>query len=205
MTKTPIQAVIFDLGGVLVRTVDLAPRQALASRWGLDAAQLEEIVYAGESGQRTQRGERSLEAHWAAVAACLGLPIEEMPAFRDAFWGGDILDTALVDTLRALRRRVRTGLLSNNFPDLRVLICETWQFGDAFDDMVISAEVGLVKPDPRIYRLAAQRLGVEPAAALFVDDSRRNIEGAQAVGMPTVHFSNPQQAIREVEALIDGN
>jgi epoxide hydrolase-like predicted phosphatase len=195
--------VIFDLGGVIVRTVDPAPRQALASRWGLDAAQLEELVYAGESGQLTQRGQRSLDEHWAIVAARLGLEPAAIPAFLQEFWGGDRIDTALVDYLRLLRPRLRTGLLSNNFPDLRALVCETWRFGDAFDELVISAEVGLLKPAPRIYRLAAQRLGVEPAAAVFVDDSLRNIAGAQAVGMPAVHFRSPKQAMAEVEALIN--
>lgn len=204
MDERLIQAVIFDLGGVLVRTVDLAPRQALAARLGMDAAQLEAIVYGEESGLLAQRGECSLEAHWAAVAARLGLEPADIPAFLQEFWGGDLIDFALADRLRGLRRRVRTGLLSNNFADIRAMICGPWQMQDAFDEMIISAEVKLLKPDPRIYYLTAQRLGVEPAAAVFVDDSLRNIAGAQAVGMHTVHFRSPEQAMAEVEALING-
>jgi HAD superfamily hydrolase (TIGR01509 family) len=56
------------------------------------------------------------------------------------------------------------------------------------DDILISAEVGLAKPDPRIYRLAAERLGVRPDEAVFVDDFAANVEGARAVGMRAIHF-----------------
>jgi putative hydrolase of the HAD superfamily len=85
------------------------------------------------------------------------------------------------------------------------VVAETWKFADAFDEMVISAEVGLVKPDPRIYQLAVDRLGVAPADAVFIDDFSRNVEGAQAVGLHAIHFRNPQQARRELEDLLNGS
>jgi epoxide hydrolase-like predicted phosphatase len=200
-----IQAVIWDLGGVLLRTEDYAPRRALAQRFGMTVAEIEEIVFSGESGDRAQRGEINVEQHWENQRRALGLSPAEMQAFRDEFWAGDRLDTDLVAYIRRLRRDFKTGLLSNAFSDLRRVVTETWKFADAFDEMVISAEVGLVKPDPRIYRLALERLGIAPAEAVFIDDFSRNVLGARAEGLNAIHFQDPQQTRRELEGLLDGS
>ena len=200
-----IQAVIWDLGGVLLRTEDYAPRQGLAQRYGMSLDEIEGFVFSGDSGDRAQLGEISADQHWENLRHKLGLTTTEMREFQEAFWGGDQLDTELVEYIRQLRKRYKTGLLSNAFSDLRRLVTDIWQFADAFDEMIISAEVGLVKPDPRIYRLALERLGVAPEAAVFIDDLRRNVVGAQAVNLHTIHFENPQQARQELEYLLNGS
>jgi epoxide hydrolase-like predicted phosphatase len=200
-----IQAVIWDLGGVLLRTEDYGPRRALAQRFGMTLAEIEAFVFSGESGDRAQRGEISVEQHWENQRKALGLSPAQMQTFRDAFWAGDRLDTDLVAYIRRLRLAYKTGLLSNAFSDLRQIVTETWKFVDAFDEMVISAEVGLVKPDPRIYHLVLQRLGVAPASAVFIDDFSHNIQGARAEGLNAIHFQNPQQARQELEILLDGS
>lgn len=200
-----IQAVIWDLGGVLLRTEDYAPRRALAQRFGMTLADIEAFVFSGESGDRAQRGEISIEQHWENQRRVLGLSPAEMQAFQAEFWGGDRLDVSLVAYIRRLRGVFKTGLLSNAFSDLRRVITDTWKFADAFDEMVISAEVGLVKPDPSIYLLALERLGVLPEAAVFIDDFSRNVEGARAVGLHAIHFKEPQQALHELESLLNGS
>jgi putative hydrolase of the HAD superfamily len=73
---------------------------------------------------------------------------------------------------------------------------------EAFDHIVVSAEVGLIKPDPRIYRLALDGLGVSSEEAVFVDDMAENITGAEAVGMRGVRFLNPDQAMADVWQLL---
>lgn len=199
-----IEAVIWDFGGVLLRTEDYAPRRALAQRYGMTLGEIEDFVYSGESGDRAQRGEISVEQHWENQRARLGLSPAEFQAFREQFWGGDRLDTDLVAYIRRLRESYKTGLLSNAFSDLRRVVTETWKFADAFDEMIISAEVGLVKPDPRIYHLALERLGVTPEAAVFIDDFSRNVDGARAVNLKAIHFKDPQQACAELEDLLNG-
>ncbi|MGH2621083.1 MAG: HAD-IA family hydrolase, partial [Anaerolineales bacterium] len=77
-----------------------------------------------------------------------------------------------------------------------------WRIADAFDKLIISAEVGLAKPDPRIYRLALEGLGVEAGQAIFVDDFPENLEAAAALGMHPVHFENRTQAQQQVESLL---
>lgn len=200
-----IQAVIWDLGGVLVRTEDAAPRRALAQRFNMTLGEIEQFVFSGESGDRAQLGEISVEQHWENQRRQLGLSPEEIQAFRQEFWGGDRLDADLVAYIRRLREDFKTGLLSNAFSDLRRVVTETWKFADAFDEMVISAEVGLVKPDPRIYHLALERLGAPPEAAVFIDDFAPNVEGARAVGLNAIHFKDPGQARSELQDLLNGS
>lgn len=200
-----IQAVIWDMGGVLLRTEDPQPRQALADSLGQSREQLEEIVFGGESGRRAQLGLISIEEHWENVLRQLSLPPEALTAFQRDFWGGDRLDRDLLDFIRTLRPRYKVGLLSNAFSDLRRLVVEIWQFADLFDAMTISAEVTLMKPDPRIYHLAAEQLGVPVSAAVFVDDFKRNVTAAQEAGMQAIHFRRLEQARQELQALLDGN
>jgi epoxide hydrolase-like predicted phosphatase len=122
---------------------------------------------------------------------------------RAGFWGGDALDSHLVDYIRSLRPRLKTGLLSNAWDNLRRVVSDTWEIADAFDDIVISAEVGISKPDPRIYELAVLRLGVLPREAVFVDDFPHNIEAAQRVGLKGILFRNSDQVRQDLEGLLN--
>jgi len=200
----PIRAVIFDLGGVLVRTEQRAPRQQLAARLGMTYEQLSSLVFDSPSARLAMQGKITPEAHWEAVRAALALSPLEFLVVRNDFWAGDVLDSGLVDTLRALRPRYKTALLSNAWGDLRAVLVSEWKIADVFDELVISAEVGLLKPDPRIYRLALERLGVAPQEAVFVDDFTENVAGARAVGMQAIHFRDAQQARADLEAVLDG-
>jgi putative hydrolase of the HAD superfamily len=197
-----IQAIIFDFGGVLVRTSDFTPRERLAARFGMTSHELMDLVFVGDSGMGAQRGEITIEQHWENVRLALKLTPQELVDFQDEFWSKDVIDTELIEYIRSLHRSYRTALLSNAFSDLRQMIIEQWQFADAFDTLVISSEIGIVKPDPRIYHLVLERLGVQPAEAVFVDDFQKNIEGAKAVGMQGIHFRDPEQARSELEQLL---
>jgi epoxide hydrolase-like predicted phosphatase len=149
-----------------------------------------------------QLGELDLPSLWAYVLGELGLPPEELTDVQDGFWGGDRVDYDLVDFIRSLRPRCKTGVISNGWPTLRRTMTDEWQIIDAFDDLVVSAEVGLLKPAPDIYQLALQRLDVGPAEAVFVDDFSENVEAARDLGMYAVHFHSRNQAIAELQALM---
>lgn len=198
-----IKAVFFDLGGVLVRTEYQAPRQHLAERLGMEYEDLVKLVFASPSSERASVGEISSAEHWAAVTKRLKRPAAETQSIRDEFFGGDIVDREIVDFLRSLRPHYFVGLISNAWPDLRDYIVSQ-KFDDAFDHMVISAEVGVMKPEARIYQIALEQAGVSANEAVFVDDFHENIEGCQAVGMHGIHFRDPQEAMTELRTLLDG-
>jgi glucose-1-phosphatase len=199
-----IHAVIFDFGGVLLRTEDPYPRQQLASRLGIPMAQLYQQIFDSESARQATVGKISAEAHWEAVRQALGIGEDAYKQVRDEFWAGDRLDEELIGYLRGLKSRYKTALLSNAWDDLRSVIQRNWAISDVFDEMIISAEVGIAKPDARIYRIAVDRLGVAPQEAVFVDDFIDNIASARAFGLQAVHFQGRQPLYNDLARILDG-
>ena len=200
-----IQAIIFDIGGVLVRTIDRVPRQALAQRLGMSAADLEALVFGGASGQQAQLGQIDEAEQWAYACRQVGWPLERVTEFREQFFGGDELDMELLTHIGRLHRSYKTGIISNAMNGTRALIEGLWEMTPLFDAIVLSGEVGVMKPDPRIYLLALARLDVQPGQAVFIDDFQHNIDGARAVGMHGIRFRSPEQVMAELEALLDGS
>jgi epoxide hydrolase-like predicted phosphatase len=197
------RAIIWDLGGVLVRTEDASGRERLAERLGVTRLEIEELVFSSDSSRRAQSGEISEAAHWEYVRHQLRLSDKELKDFHKDFWGGDRLDNDLVDYIRSLSPRYKIGLLSNNFHGLRRALIEEWKIDNIFNAIIISAEVHLLKPDSRIYRLALDQLGVLPEEAIFIDDFVENLAGAQRVGMHRLQFYNTQQVIAELSRIIN--
>src|SRR5690606_39274721 len=114
------------------------------------------------------------------VGKALRLSPPELAQCRTEFWAGDYLDKGLVSLIHRLRPRYKTGILSNAWSNARDNFARLFGLDRVVDAIVISAEEKIAKPDPRIYRLAAERLGVEPAQAVFIDDVAENIDGARA-------------------------
>ncbi len=199
----PIRAVIFDFGGVLVRTEDQAGRARWERRLGLAEGTLADKVFDSEVSRLAGVGRATTEEVWAAVAREHGLGDEDLRQLQEDFWSGDVLDAQLVDYIKGLRPRYRTGILSNAWLDAREFFVGYYGLGDVVDKIVVSAEEGIAKPDPRIYRVAAERLGVDPSEAVFVDDMPRNAEAARAVGMCGIHFRSTDQAIADIEKCLN--
>lgn len=194
-------AVFFDLGGVIQRTEYQAPREHLAQRLATEYENLVRLVFQSETSRKASLGEISAGEHWLSVTRKLNRPESEAKILRDEFFAGDITDRNLLDFIRSLRPRFKTGLISNAWGDLREWIIAE-KFEDAFDGMVISAEVGVMKPKPEIYLLALKQLGVSPAESIFVDDFIENVEGARAVGMSAIEFRDVDQALSQLKALL---
>ena len=199
-----IRAVFFDLGGVILRTEYQAPRQYLAERLNVEYEDLMRLVFESETSREASLGKISMEQHWDAVVRKLHRPAEEGEAIHNEFFGGDVLDLDLIRFIRSLRQRCKTGLISNAWSDARKYI-QTQKFDDAFDAMIISAEVGVTKPKAEIYQLALKQLDVKPNEAVFVDDFIENVKGAQAVGMSAIHFEEPKRAVEQIIAALNLN
>lgn len=196
-----IKAVFFDLGGVIVRTEFQAPRQQLAERLGMEYDDLSKIVFDSDSGLRASMGEITSADHWASVLQRLKRPASELALIRDEFFAGDIVDRTLVEYIRSLRGKYKTGLISNAWSDLRDFIVRE-KFDDAFDKMIISAEVGAVKPEPKIFQIALEQFGVRPNEAVFVDDFYVNIEGCEKVGIKGIHFKDAETTLQQLKELL---
>lgn len=183
-----IKAVIFDVGGVLIRTMDRRGRNALEARLSLAPGESEQIVFNSIMGQKAQRGEISTAQLWQWVGEHLHLDAAALQAFQDDFWSGDRVDEPLINWIRGLRPRYQTAIISNALDNLTHVLTTLYPITDAFDLIVGSAYEKVMKPDPRIFWVTLERLGVTPAEAVFVDDFAHNIAGAEAVGMIGLHY-----------------
>jgi epoxide hydrolase-like predicted phosphatase len=198
----PIKAVIWDLGGVLLQMGDETPRVALSQQYNLPLEEIYWAVFDSPSAKQAGIGQITIHEHWQNVASHLNIPVEKMDEFQREFWSADAIDAQLIDYIRALRPRYKTGMLSNAWDNLRAIIDNEWRISDAFEDIIISADVGLAKPDPRIYQLAIERLGVLPHEAVFIDDVLKNIQAARQVGLHAFQFNTREQAIQELEQIL---
>ena len=196
-----IRAVFFDLGGVIVRTEYQTPRQQLAERLGMEYDDLDRLVFNSETGLQAAIGAISPQQHWEAVMKRLKRPAEELAAIQEEFFAGDIVDRQLVDYIRSLRGKYKTGLISNNWGDLRESLVRE-KFDDAFDYVIISAEVGVAKPDPKIFQIALKQAGVRANEAVFVDDFYVNIEGCEKVGMKGIQFKDAPSTLQQLKLLL---
>lgn len=198
-----VRAVIFDFGGVILRTEDHGGRRKWEKRFNLPEGEIDRIVFESEVLERSMVGRATVEDVWEHVASTLGLDEEQLREMRDDFWGGDRIDARLVQFLRSLRPRYKTAILSNAWPGSREVFSGAFGLDDAVDEFIISAEEGIAKPEARIYRIAAERLGVRPEEAVFVDDMAENVRGARAVGMWGIQFKNREQVISEVQKQLE--
>ncbi|HNC08201.1 MAG TPA: HAD-IA family hydrolase, partial [Anaerolineales bacterium] len=169
------QIVFFDFGGVIQRTEFQAPRQKLAQRFGMEYDDIDNIVFNSPTAKQATVGELVVEKHWQAVAKRLKVSKEDIAAVEREFFAGDLIDHSIMEYLRSLRPRYKTGLISNAWSDMREYLVRQ-KLDDAFDTLTISAEVGVAKPDAKIYLLALEQAQVEAEAAVFVDDVPANIE-----------------------------
>ena len=185
-----IQAVIFDVGGVLVRTEDRAPRLALEQRLGLQPGEAEQIVFNSEMGTRAQMGSITSAQLWTWVQESLDLDAGGLREFREEFYAGDRLDVTLVDYIRRLRPAYQTAIISNAADNLVSVLADDYEIAGYFDLIVGSAYEKVMKPAPAIYERTLVRLGRAPSETVFVDDFAHNVEGARALGMHAVHFRN---------------
>ncbi len=134
-----IKAVIFDIGGVIIRTEDRTPRAQLEARLGLAPGESDQLVFNSEMGQQAQRGAISTAELWAWLQQQLGLSTEGLGDFRTAFWGGDRIDRTLVKYIRTLRPHYQTAIISNATDDLHEQVARIDPDGDSFGLVVGSA------------------------------------------------------------------
>jgi epoxide hydrolase-like predicted phosphatase len=197
----PIQAVVFDIGGVLEFTPPTGWQARWAQRLGLSTATFDERARAVFAPGAV--GAASLEEIERCVADEFALGETDLSALMEDVWAEYVgtLNHELAGYFAGLRPRLKTGILSNSFVGAREREQALYGFEDMCDVIVYSHEVGWCKPDPRIYHAVCERLGTTPEDTMLLDDVPANIDGARAVGMHGVVFTDTAQAISELESL----
>lgn len=182
------RALIFDFGGVLMKTADYSPRHRWDDRLGLPHGSVERAVHNDQSWVQTQTGVISPEAYWRDVQGRLHLSDEDVRQLAVDFYTGDALDMVLVELIRRYRSDGHpVALLSNDSLELLPKL-EHLGITELFDPLVVSAQIGVMKPASAAYQAVLDRLKLPPEAAIFVDDRPENVAGAQEVGIHALHY-----------------
>jgi len=196
------RVLVFDWGGVLMRTQDDRGRRMWESRLGLPAGGADRAVFGSDAWRRAQLGQSSVEACWEATGDALGLGPADLAEFRHDFWIGDRLNRPLIQHIRQWQAAgYQVALLSNYSLELEALLNEHGVDG-LFNPVVISAQEGVLKPGAHLFWIALNRLGASPADVLFVDDFAENVAGAANVGLHAIHFRANRQAVAEIEEVL---
>ena len=204
MTATPTQRriVVFDIGGVLLRW---DPRFLYRKLFAGDERAMEEFlatVCTVEWNERQDAGRTFAEAHAELVPKHPDKThlIEAFGNRFDEMIAGPIEGTVdiLADLKRAgVPRYALTNWSAETFPPARA----RFEFLSWFDGIVVSGEEGVIKPDPRIFRILLKRHCIAPDEAVFIDDNPGNAAAARVLGIHSIHFRSPELLRRELETL----
>jgi len=198
-TENPRRALIVDYGGVLTTNI-WAAFGNFCEREGLERDAVLQLFRSNPEALATLRGletgELADDEFERRFGALVG--VENHEGLIARMFSDLRPEESMITAVRTARGQgIATGLITNS-----------WGLGiydraptDLFDAAVISGEVGLHKPQPEIYLLACEKLEVEPAAAVFVDDLRENVEGAEAVGMTAILHRDPAKTVAQLEEL----
>jgi putative hydrolase of the HAD superfamily len=201
VAREPLRGLLVDFGGVLTSNVFESFR-AFCQSEGLDPEAVKRLFREDPRAlaelRSLERGELTEDEFAGRFAPLLG--IEDSEGLVERLFAGMEPDEAMTEAVKRARRTgVRTGLISNSWGRGRY---DRDAFAELFDGVVISGEVGLNKPQPEIFRLGAERVGLSPEECVFVDDLRENCQGAEAVGMTAVLHRGADGTLPELERLL---
>jgi putative hydrolase of the HAD superfamily len=182
------RAVISDLGKVVLCFDNRIFYRKMTAYCSLSIEDIRHVVHKSlEFVELFDLGRLTPGEFYERVIAKLGAQVgydDFMAAYVDVF----SVNPPVLEIMQKLRNKYRLVLVSNvdivRFGFIRTKFPEIMMF----DDYVLSYEVGVMKPDPKIYRVALEKAGTEPAESVFIDDMEENVEGARALGLPAIHY-----------------
>jgi putative hydrolase of the HAD superfamily len=201
-----IRAVAFDIGGVLERVGN--PDLALGGRWrerlGMGKAEFYAALASVDPDDVIMTGGLSEAEYAQRYAVALGLSAAQADEFMADLWDwycGE-LDAELTAFAASLLPSLVTAILSNSADGARREEQARYSFHEMFDPIIYSHEVGLAKPDPRVFELTCARIGVAPAELIFVDDVAENVESASRLGIHGILHQSTPETIAAISTLI---
>lgn len=195
---------ILDFGGV-VTTDFYGALSAFCRRQGLAADAVLHVLRDTADGRRAlagvESGQISQREYEITLARLLGVDSQGLlgRALADLRPNQAVLDLAR----RARERGIRVAVLSNSWGTGEYDPYKGYDLKARFDAVIVSDQVGLRKPDPEIYTMAAAEIGLPPASLVFVDDTAANLPAARDLGMAVVHFTDTASGLTEIETLLD--
>ena len=196
-----MKGLLVDFGGVLTTNV-FDSFKAFCETEGLDPDTVRRLFREDPEAlgelRRLEKGELTEEEFSERFGPMLGVSNTEN--LVDRLFAGMGPDEPMIEAVKTAKRSgIKTGLISNSWGKGRY---DREAFPEMFDGVVISGEVGLYKPEPEIYRLGAEKVGLTPEDCVFVDDLKENVAGAEAVGMTAILHRGSESTLPELERLL---
>jgi len=196
-----IKALIWDMEGVLMLTDENDISSTVAKALNASYEKVREI-YFSNTNDKVDLGEITMDQFYEYVLDTLQISRDKKHLLEEVFYERAYIDEDLIKQIVEMSREYKIGLLSNYSNDLRPRIEKEWAIGSVFDEIIISCEVGMIKPDPAIFNLMLDRLDVKADESVFIDDRIKNIDGAKKIGLHTIFFTSREQALEELALIL---
>ena len=190
MVNSMIKTIIFDLGGVLFTNGTKKFIQDVSTKYGVPAKVVGDVMD-GEIGSRYREAKISRDEFWKLALEKLN--ISENVDVLEAQWiGGYELIKGTADIIFKLKEKYKVHYLSDNVKERVTAIDKKFHFMEWFDGGVYSHDVGVRKPDPKIYQVVLEKAGAKPEETVFIDDKAPALVPAEAMGIKTILFVSPE-------------
>ncbi|ARF53169.1 HAD-IA family hydrolase [Streptomyces gilvosporeus] len=189
--------ILTDIGGVLVPDYLTAAATEWSTRLGVSQQAFLTALFGGNDDQ-VLIGRTSEAYWWSIVQDRLRIDQDLIAELQCDLASRETWDDALVTCLRRFHGSAKTAIVSNAWPHMRTRMSNAGLL-DIVDAIVLSCEVGYAKPDPRIYATALHRIGADPSAALFIDDTPGHVATARSLGMTGYVHTNAQDTLTRIE------
>lgn len=181
MATTPTKAIIFDCFGVVISDALTLMVNKFSETRPQEAEEVRYLV------GLSNRGLMDTEKAHREVAGLMGVSYDQ---YQHQIQHGEIKDHELLDYIKDLRGRYKTALLSNISPRGLELRFRPGELEQYFDVAIASGSIGYAKPEPEAYQAVTEQLGVTPEECIFIDDIKRYCDGAEALGMRTICYTD---------------
>jgi len=196
-----IKALVWDMEGVLMLTDENDISLTIAKVLNAPYEKVREI-YFSDTNDKVDLGVITMDQFNEYVLDTLQISRDKKHLLEEVFYERAYIDEDLLKQIMEMSREYKIGLLSNYSNDLRPRIEKEWAIDSVFDEIIISCEVGMIKPDPAIFNLMLDRLGVKADESVFIDDRIKNIDGAKEMGFHTIFFTSREQALEELALIL---
>lgn len=202
-----IKALLFDIGGVVLPHAE--PHVLHDQKWedllNLGAGEIRRRIWNHENSSLAVMGKVSFKEFMIWIGQELGLTDDQLTDWNEDQWSLVRYDQDLANWLQSLRSRFKVALVSNAWSDAREELSDRYGLAELADLMVFSAEERVAKPQPGIYEVTLERLGVTAPESIFVDDRQENVDAAISLRMAGIVCTSPEQMMRDANSVLGSN